>query len=166
MSLKCLFSRKGVKRVVLFCLQVDIPGREHWGRGLEIENTRREKEDQHQGSLAEMYIRQRRVQKCPKKIKSRVLWGKSVKKSGSIPEWNFGKKNITATWFNSRMEFRNPLLHSPPPSKQLNPIRIETYEREKGWGRSILGKGVSKTGQIGVFTHKIVVQFQNGINSK
>ena len=58
--------------------------------------------------------------KRPKKVKK---WGFVRRKSGSIPEWNFLEINITATWFNSRMEFKNLSAQSQPPPNLNDVVR-------------------------------------------
>ena len=50
--------------------------------------------------------------------------------------------NIAADWFNSRMEFQNPLVQDRLPNK-LNPVRIKTMKEKRRRPRCLLGKGVS-----------------------
>ena len=50
-----------------------------------------------------MPIRQNRLQKTQKQCFS-------SQNCGSIPEWNYLEINITAAWFNSRMEFCIPFI--------------------------------------------------------
>ena len=47
------------------------------------------------------------------------------KNSGSIPEWNFQEINITAGWFNSRIEFRSTQIHLRLPNKVLRSSDVE-----------------------------------------
>ena len=89
------------------------------------------------------------------------------KNCGSIPEWNFGKINITAGWFNSLMESGAPFVHSPPPHNTSRYVKQRTTKRKgtaRGW--SLLERTVSKVIKKGLFPHKRQVTFQNGKLSK
>ena len=108
------------------------------------------KVDQVPSRLKKIHINEReetggdvyQVKACPNEAKMTKNSGFVRRKSGSIPEWNYLKINITRGWFNSRIEFREWFIQDRLPNQDvtgsyqyqgvLQPYRHLRYPHRKG----------------------------------